>query len=62
MKMRDIDLGRASCGFCMTGHHDMCKPEIKWYDKVWYCYCSECYPDGQPLEQKDNDNNTEGNI
>lgn len=30
------------CGYCMTGHHDSCRPEIKYYEKVWYCYCEIC--------------------
>ncbi len=30
------------CGFCMTGNHENCRPEIKWYDNVWYCHCKVC--------------------
>jgi len=30
------------CGYCITGTHKLCRPEIKWYDKVWYCYCEPC--------------------
>jgi hypothetical protein len=30
------------CGYCYTNDHDRCRPEIKWYDKVWYCYCETC--------------------
>ena len=52
MKMRNTDLGRPMCGFCMTGHHDSCKPVIKYYDKEWYCYCEECHP----VLQSDTDN------
>jgi hypothetical protein len=29
----------------MTGHHESCKPAIKYYDKEWLCYCEECHPD-----------------
>jgi hypothetical protein len=24
----------------MTGHHDNCKKEINYYDKVWVCECA----------------------
>jgi hypothetical protein len=27
----------------MTGHHPNCKKEIKYYDKVWLCYCPICH-------------------
>lgn len=30
------------CGYCYTNDHDRCRPEIKWYDKVWYCFCKTC--------------------
>ena len=30
------------CGYCYTNDHERCRPEIKWYDKVWYCYCETC--------------------
>jgi len=29
----------------MTGHHETCKPVIKYYDKEWFCYCETCHPD-----------------
>jgi hypothetical protein len=45
MKPRATDSGRNMCGFCMTGHHENCKPVIKHYDKEWYCYCETCHPD-----------------
>jgi hypothetical protein len=32
------------CGYCWTNDHDRCRPEIKWYDKVWYCFCKTCKP------------------
>ena len=41
------------CGFCVTGTHDKCRPEIKWYDKVWYCYCETCKT--QEKEEKTNE-------
>jgi hypothetical protein len=30
------------CGYCHTGTHDKCRTVIRWYDKVWYCYC-DCH-------------------
>ena len=45
MRPRNTDLGRPMCGFCMTGHHESCKPVIKYYDKEWFCYCKTCHPD-----------------
>jgi hypothetical protein len=29
----------------MTGHHENCKPVLKYYDKEWFCYCKTCHPD-----------------
>ena len=37
--------GTTDCGWCMTGHHENCKPELKYFDKVWYCECITCHPD-----------------
>ena len=45
------------CGYCYTNDHDRCRPEIKWYDKVWYCYCKTCKTqekeetNGKPIEE-----------
>ena len=44
MRIKSADSSRPMCGFCMTGHHDSCKPVIKYYDKEWYCYCENCHP------------------
>jgi hypothetical protein len=33
-------IGRPKCGFCATGHHDNCKKEIKYHDKIWVCECA----------------------
>jgi hypothetical protein len=42
------------CGFCMTGHHENCKPLIKWYDNEWYCYCPcEKQQEGEINEQSE---------
>lgn len=47
------------CGFCMTKHHDNCKKEIKYYDKVWVCECNVCVEieneskEGQPTPPND---------
>lgn len=30
------------CGYCITETHNLCRPKIEWYDKVWYCYCKTC--------------------
>ena len=30
------------CGWCMTGHHESCKPKLEYYEKVWYCNCNKC--------------------
>ena len=35
-------MSRTMCGYCSTNSHDMCKPEIVFYDKVWYCECQKC--------------------
>ena len=37
--------GTTKCGFCMTGFHEECKPEIKYYEKTWYCTCEKCHPE-----------------
>lgn len=37
--------GTRQCGFCMTGHHENCKAEIRYFDKIWYCGCAECHPE-----------------
>lgn len=31
------------CGWCMTGHHDGCVPEVKYFEKVWLCTCKVCF-------------------
>jgi hypothetical protein len=60
MKQRQTSDGRTKCGFCATGHHENCRPEIKWYDKVWYCYCEICknvvVSESENLEQKEESN------
>lgn len=35
--------GSTKCGWCMTGHHKQCKPETKYYEKVWQCDCKICH-------------------
>ena len=35
--------GGSKCGWCITGEHDDCKPEIKYFDKVWLCSCETCH-------------------
>ncbi len=53
--------GTTKCGWCLTGDHDLCLPEIKYYDKVWHCTCEKCH-DGIPSnnnaqdEQKEEEN------
>lgn len=37
--------GTSMCGWCITSHHDQCKPETKYYDKVWQCSCKKCHPE-----------------
>jgi hypothetical protein len=44
--------GKVVCGWCMTGHHDTCKPEVKYFDKVWYCGCITCHPESG-VEEKE---------
>lgn len=57
MKERQTSDGRTKCGFCMTGHHQNCRPEIKYYEKVWYCYCEICknvvVSESENIEQKE---------
>lgn len=48
--MAEISMSPNSlCGWCMTGHHDNCKKEIKHYDSLWQCGCKECANDKAPL-------------
>lgn len=37
--------GTTKCGWCMTGEHESCKPEVKYYEKIWYCTCEQCHPE-----------------
>jgi transcriptional regulator with XRE-family HTH domain len=30
-----------TCGWCITGAHDQCKPEGSYYDKTWTCECAD---------------------
>ena len=41
--------GTTTCGWCMTGDHENCKPEIKYFEKVWHCSCEKC-------DKRENDN------
>lgn len=34
-----LDVG---CGWCMTGDHKNCKPELVYPPKNWICGCKEC--------------------
>lgn len=34
--------GLLICGWCMTGHHEGCKPKITYHDKTWKCLCKIC--------------------
>ena len=43
--MRSREYQDHICGFCITGHHENCKPKISWYDKEWLCHCKKCHPD-----------------
>lgn len=60
MKQRNSQDGRPMCGFCMTGHHENCKPKIVWYDKEWLCYCEKCnnvvQSDESTNQQKEEEN------
>lgn len=61
--MRAKNPSRPMCGFCMTGHHENCKAEIKYYDKIWYCDCTKCHPDREEeveetCEQEEKDSNS----
>ena len=60
MKMRNTDLGRPMCGYCMTGHHESCRPVIKYYDKEWYCYCKECNTMVISEEETEQENDEQG--
>jgi len=39
-KMNVVRLS-AACGFCITGHHKDCIPELEYFTTVWLCGC-EC--------------------
>lgn len=60
MKQRQPQDGRTLCGYCMTGHHQNCRPEIKYYDKVWYCYCKECNSMVVSEEETEEESNEQG--
>ena len=30
------------CGWCMTGQHEDCKPELVYPPKNWICGCKTC--------------------
>lgn len=47
------------CGFCMTGHHENCRPEIVYYDKTWLCGCKCEYNKTELNEEPESDNNDE---
>ena len=40
------------CGYCYTNSHDKCKPEIRWYENVWYCYCETCGTNKEKLDEE----------
>ena len=42
----------------MTGNHDSCRPEIKYFDKVWYCECKTCHPESG-VEEKEEETDEE---
>lgn len=31
-----------TCGWCMTGDHDHCKPYVEYEGRRWECSCLEC--------------------
>lgn len=44
------------CGWCITGHHKDCLPKLEYYEKIWYCGCKTCYPNGvEEKEEKTNE-------
>lgn len=43
--------GTVKCGWCLTGHHDSCKPSLTYYDKTWYCVCEQCHPDKEKKDE-----------
>ena len=47
------------CGFCMTRHHENCKPKITYYDKVWICEC-ECREEPNEITEESNSSNETG--
>lgn len=32
-------MGTTKCGWCLTGHHDKCKPSGSYLEKTWVCPC-----------------------
>ena len=50
--------GSTTCGWCMTGNHDSCRPEIKYFDKVWYCECKTCHSESG-VEEKEEETDEE---
>lgn len=48
--------GTTTCGWCMTGDHENCKPEIKYFEKVWHCSCEKCHKkESDDVSPKKND-------
>jgi hypothetical protein len=37
----------------MTGEHESCKPEVKYYEKIWYCTCEQCHPEKEKEAQNE---------
>jgi hypothetical protein len=47
------------CGYCYTGHHHLCRPEIRWYEQIWYCYCETCKVNTPPVAEEEETPNEE---
>lgn len=47
------------CGWCITGHHDTCKPELVYYEKVWYCHCEKCKDKQNDKKDKNEKSNSQ---
>jgi hypothetical protein len=50
--------GKSLCGFCMTGHHQLCPGSVKnarpatpdGADRTWYCQCAQAgHPEATDL-------------
>ena len=39
MKNTNTESNLIKCGWCITGHHDSCRPILVFNEKTWACGC-----------------------